>query len=148
MGVVSASTSGVSSKSMRLMVGFFLILAQAIPSIPLATPGAVAGLHHQGLYVTAPINVDGTTVFRVAALNTPGTSMPLDTRVLLIRNALAQVLALEPDSGKTVYDPHSFQVKIAREGSEYSLEANDDHHKEPVAIATVTSNDAYLAGIP
>ena len=127
---------------------FFLILAQAIPSIPLATPGAVSGERQQGLYVTAPITVDGATVFRVASLAKPDNSMPLDTRVLLVRNALAQVLATNPDTSTTVYNPQSFQIHIDREGSEYSLVAKDEKHPAPLDIVTVTSNDAYLAGVP
>ena len=98
--------------------------------------------------MSAPIAVDGTTVFRVAALAKPGNSTPLDTRVLLVRNALAQVLATNPDTNATLYNPRTLQIHVDREGSEYTLEAKDDKHATPLDIVTITSNDAYLAGIP
>ncbi len=105
------------------------------------------GLRQQGLYVTAPVTLDGAPLFRIAALaQTTGSALPIDTRVLLVENALAQLLALNPDSGTPVYDPKSVKVEVVREGSQYALQAVDAHHAAPVTIVTVTSNDTHVYG--
>ena len=121
-------------------------LAQGLPGVPQASPGGFGGLRQQGLYVTAPVTIDGQPVIRIAALAKGGV-LPIDTRVLLVENALGQVLAQDPDRNTTVYDPKSFRIDVRREGSQYALEAVDDRHPAPLAIATVTSNDANAFGV-
>ncbi len=120
--------------------------AQVLPKVPLPSSGPLSGLRQQGLYVTAPVTVDGLPVIRVAALASGG-AMPIDTRVLLVQNAINQLLALDPDRNTTLYDPQTFKVVVNREGSQYALEARDDRHTSGVAIVTVTSNDAEAFGL-
>ncbi|HET9030384.1 MAG TPA: hypothetical protein VFN49_09410, partial [Candidatus Aquilonibacter sp.] len=120
--------------------------AQVLPQVAVPSAGPVMGLRQQGLYVTAPVTVDGQPVFRVSALAT-GASLPIDTRVLMIQNAIGQTLALDPDRHTTAYDPKSFTISIHREGSQYALEATDDRHDTPLAMVTVTSNDANAFGV-
>ncbi len=115
--------------------------AQLLPKVPIPSSGPLTGVRQQGLYVTAPVTVDGQEVIRVAALANAA-SMPIDTRVLLVQNAISQILAVDPDRNTTIYDPKTFKVVITREGSQYALEARDDRHTTGVAIVTVTTNDA------
>jgi small conductance mechanosensitive channel len=113
---------------------------------PASPSSSVLGIRQQGLYVTAPIQVDGQPVIRIAAL-AKGATLPIDTRVLLVQNAIAQVLALDPDRHTTLYDPNTFKIKIAREGSQYSLSATDAKHSDGIDIVTVTSSDASAFGL-
>lgn len=122
--------------------------AQMLPSVAIPTSAPVTGLRQQGLYVTAPVVLDGVPLFRIAALaNTTGAELPIDTRVLLVENALAQLLAVDPDRGSTVYDPHTLKVAVVRAGSQYALQATDGRHAAPVTIVTITSNDARVYGL-
>lgn len=120
--------------------------AQILPKVPIPSSGPISGLQQQGLYVTAPVTVDGQVVIRIAALAN-GASLPIDTRVLLVENAISQILAVDPDRDTTIYNPQTFQVVIDREGSQYALEARDDRHPAGVAIVTVTSSDANAFGL-
>ncbi len=120
--------------------------AQILPSMPIPSSGPIAGVKQQGLYVTAPVSVDGQPVIRIAALASGG-SQPIDTRVLLVENAVNQVLAADPDNGTTLYEPNTFNVAITREGSQYALEAHDARHTAGLAIVTVTSSDTSAFGL-
>jgi small-conductance mechanosensitive channel len=119
-------------------------------ALPSAAPGpAVSGLSVQGLFVTAPIVLDGLTLFRIGApLNPPLTQLPIATRVADVQTALAQLLA-ENGSGTnttTVFDPRTLRVHIKREGDVNVLEAVDAKHTDPLPIVTVTTNDSRSNG--
>lgn len=117
--------------------------AQVLPGVPQASPGAQSGARQTALFHTAPVTVDGAPVFRIAALASPPPgAIPIDTRALLVQNAIAQILSVDPETGKTEYDPKSFKVTANREGSQYVLFANDAKHATPVPILTITSDDA------
>lgn len=122
--------------------------AQILPSVSIPSAAPVTGLREQGLYVTAPVVLDGAPLFRIAALaKTTASGLPIDTRVLLVENALAQLLAVDPDRGVTVYDPKTLKVSVVRDGSQYALQATDAQHAAAVTIVTVTSNDARVYGL-
>lgn len=105
------------------------------------------------LFATAPVIVDGSTVLRIAAPASPSPdAMPIETRSFLIAGAIAQVLATDPDSGKTAYDPATFKVSLQKvslqkEGSEEVLVASDARHQTPAPILTVTTDDARRANL-
>ena len=114
--------------------------AGLIPASPSAKPS---------LYETLPIDIDGIPVFRVAALASPPVgAMPIGTRVFLINGAIAQLLTVEPDTDRTVYNPETFEIKAIQEHGEYVLVATDDRHRSPFPILTVTSDDALQANLP
>jgi moderate conductance mechanosensitive channel len=114
--------------------------AGLVPASP--SPGS-------SIYETAPIVIDGTTVLRVTALASPPPgALPIETRVFLINGAIAQVLAVDPDTDETIYDPETLKIDVAREGNEYALVATDEHHRSPLPILTVTSVDARRANVP
>ncbi len=111
--------------------------AQALPGLS-ASPAA-----GQGVFDSAPIIIDGAPVVRIAALASPPPgATPLATRIFLIDSAIAQILATNPDSNMTVYNPATFKVSVEKEGSEYALVATDAKHPAPLPILTVTAEDA------
>lgn len=75
--------------------------------------GVPNGILQQGIYVTAPIILDGTTLFRVATpANASVTQMPISARVIQVQTALAQLLA-EDGTGSdaaTLFSPKSIRV--------------------------------------
>ena len=107
----------------------------------LATPSSAPSL-----FVTQPIVIDGSPVLRVSAPANPSAgATPIASRVFLINGAIQQILAIDPDTGQTVYDPKTFKVAVQKEGSEYALVAGDAKHRPPLPILTVTSADARNA---
>jgi small conductance mechanosensitive channel len=110
-----------------------------------AAPSSSASVVQEGIYVSAPISIDGTEVFRIAApANPPSNGLPIALRATYIQGALDQVLA-STGSGKqlsTVYDPKSMRIELKREGDIALLEAVDAKHRTPLPIVTVTSVDA------
>jgi moderate conductance mechanosensitive channel len=116
--------------------------AQLLPGLaPSASPRPT-------LFATAPVVVDGSTVLRIAAPASPSAdAMPIEMRSFLIAGAIAQVLATDPDSGKTVYDPASFKVQLQKEGAEDVLVVTDARHQTPYPILTVTTDDARRANL-
>jgi small-conductance mechanosensitive channel len=137
----------------RLCFSLLLLIALGTGSpagaqltLPSAAPGpAVSGLSVQGLFVTAPIVLDGATLFRIGApINPPITQVPIASRVADVQTALAQLL-IENGSGNsttTVFDPKTLRVHVKREGDADVLEAVDAKHADPLPIVTVTSNDS------
>ncbi len=124
------------------------LLAQL--TLPTAAPGpAVSGLTVQGLYVTAPIVLDGDTLFRIGApINPPITQLPIAIRVANVQTALAQLL-VESGSGARstpVFDPQTLRVHVKRVGDVAVLEAVDSRHPDPLALITVTTADARSNG--
>ncbi len=102
----------------------------------------------QGLFASGPVTVDGASVFRVAALASPSPgAVSIDQRLLLVQSAIGQVLTVDPTHGTTTYDPKSLRVEVEQVGSELILAVRDARHTIPLPIATVTLEDAQLAGV-
>jgi small-conductance mechanosensitive channel len=126
----------------------FAVIAQL--TLPTAAPApAVSGLAVQGLFVTAPIVLDGVSLFRIGSpINPPITQLPITMRVANVQTSLAQLLA-ETGSGSsttTVIDPKTLRVHVKREGDVAVLEAVDAKHTDPLPLITVTSIDARSNG--
>jgi small conductance mechanosensitive channel len=124
------------------------VLAQL--TLPSATPApAVSGLAVSGVYVTAPIVLDGSVLFRIgSAVNPPLTQLPIGTRVTNVQAALGQLVAQSGTgtSATTIFDPRTLRVHVRREGDVDVLQAVDAKHPDPLAILTVTSIDANSNG--
>jgi len=122
--------------------------AQVLPSLAPPGPPSNGAIRHEGLFATARVAIDGAQVLRIAALASPPPgALPIDTRVLLVQSAINQVLATDPSDGATLYDPKTLQVTSAREGSQIVLSASDAKHPDPVALLTVTTQDAQYQGM-
>ncbi|MBV8074416.1 MAG: mechanosensitive ion channel [Candidatus Eremiobacteraeota bacterium] len=140
----------------RVVVPFLLLALFAfgarpsvaqVPGLAMPSPassGLAAGVKREGIYLTAPISIDGAVVFRVATLQTSGQQLKVDTRVDLIEGALATILAQEGNQpgAPTIYDPETLRVKVQSASGLPVLVAYDAHHPEPLAILTVTEADA------
>ena len=115
-------------------------------TLPSAAPApAVSGLDVEGAYVTAPIDLDGVTLFRIGALvNAPLTQLPVATRVENVETALDQLLAQNGSGPRatTVFDPRTLRIHVERKGDVDILTAVDAKHADPLPILTVTSIDA------
>lgn len=126
--------------------------AQLLPSLPKASPPAAApGIKQEGLFLTGPVTVDGTPVFRIASAVSPTSGeLPINVRLLYVQNAISQLLAVK-DGGGTIFDPDSFKVLVDRVGQQETLVATDAKHNGEageVPILTVTSVDAQYANAP
>jgi small conductance mechanosensitive channel len=116
-------------------------VAQSFPGLPFSSPVPA------GPETSAPIVLDGQTLFTVAAGNARD-QVPVATRAADIESILSQLVATT-GSGlrtRTDYDPKSLRILIERHAEENALEAIDDHHRNPLPIVTVTSTDAQLHG--
>ena len=119
-------------------------------ALPTAGPlPAASGLLVTGIYVTAPIVLDGVVLFRVAApINAPVAQLPIGTRVADVQAALGRLVA-ESGGGlnaRTDFDPATLRVHVKREGDVAVLLAADTKHSDPVPVVTITSVDAQSNG--
>ncbi len=126
--------------------------AQVLPSLPKSSPGtSVPGVKQEGVFLTAPVTVDGAPVFRIASPATPsGGELPINVRLLYVQNAIAQILA-EKDGGGTIWDPKTFKLIVDQVDKQQTLVATDSKHKGEtgeVPILTVTSADAQYNNLP
>ncbi len=124
---------------------------QVLPALPKASPGAaIPGLRQEGLFLTAPVSVDGSPLFRIASPVSPaGGELPINVRLLYVQNAIAEILA-EKDGGGTIFDPATLKVTVDRVGAQQTLVANDGKHASEAAevpILTVTSADSQYANM-
>jgi moderate conductance mechanosensitive channel len=122
--------------------------AQVLPSLPNSStsPGpSVPGLRQEGLFLTAPLTIDGVPVIRIA---TPlSGEETIAERILIVESAIAQILAQAPD-GATEYTPKGFKVVVESEDNQRTLAVIDEHHTTPAPLVTVTSSDAQYARLP
>ena len=113
-------------------------------TLPSATPSDPQ-VRLEGTYLTAPITLDGSVLFRIAvSASAPASQIPIGTRQTDILTALTELVATT-GSGRTLktdYDPQSLRVHLRRDGDVDSLEAVDAKHADPLPILTVTSVDA------
>ncbi|MBC5802258.1 MAG: mechanosensitive ion channel family protein [Candidatus Eremiobacteraeota bacterium] len=112
---------------------------------PTAVPSTVAGEEQQGLFTTAPIVLDGATLFRVAVPPSASAGTPsIATRVNDIETSLGEVVATTGSGSRqqTTYDPRSLRVHIERTGGVDVLEVVDAQHTDPLPIVTITATDA------
>jgi small-conductance mechanosensitive channel len=99
--------------------------------------------------VTAPVLLDGVTLFRVAvAVQPPAGFDAIELRATDIATSVAQVVATQGTGARrsTAYDPRTLRVHIRRAADLASLEVVDALHPDPLPIVTVTSVDAQYNG--
>jgi small conductance mechanosensitive channel len=137
---------------MRFVVFAFLTLlatdaasAQSLTgNAPTPAPSGT-GIRQQGIYLTAPVTLDGQTLFTIAApiLPQPGQT-PIVQRQLAIENALTQLVTqVYTQTGSlTVYSPYTLRVERVPVDGQFVIEASDARHSTPVSILTVTPIDA------
>jgi small conductance mechanosensitive channel len=107
-------------------------------------------VRQEGLYLTAPVLLDGVPLFRIATPATvSGDQMSVEARAQFVSAALAELVALRGSeaSAGTVYSPKTLQVKVEPDGRQAILMAIDANHATPLPILTVTSADAKYNGL-
>lgn len=130
----------------------FFAAASAAPAQSLIAPASSApqsGIRQQGLFVTAPITLDGDFLLTIADPAAPQSGgIPIAQRQAAIENALAQAVAVVGGTGAkaTVYDPYTLDVRIARQDRQPVLELTDARHQAPMTLLTVTPADAKFHG--
>jgi small conductance mechanosensitive channel len=112
-----------------------------------SAPPSPSGIVQSGAFFTAPIVIDGRTLFDiVTSTNAPASHEPIAARQSDVQTSLAELLAAAGDGrgSGTEYDPRSLRVHVRRDasGDIESLEAVDAKHSDPLPIVTATSDDA------
>ena len=120
------------------------VCAQSFPGFSLSTPGPSGTNTLAALYATAPIVLDGVTLFRVAVPVSANDQLPVAVRANAVSVAIDQVLAADERNGvtRTAFDPRTLHIEIVRAGDQVVLDAVDDHHRDGLPIVTVTRADA------
>jgi small conductance mechanosensitive channel len=96
-------------------------------------------------YLTAPVTLDGQTLFSVATPQDPRKAhLPLPERVADVQAVLAELTAVSGTAPfqEPFYDPQTLRIEVEHGGDVAVLTAVDGTHKEPLEIVTVTSADA------
>ena len=125
--------------------------AQTLPGLSLPTvPPQGGGIRQEGIFTTAPISLDGATLFRIAMLTNggPADQMPLALRQSYIEGALAQVLTSANEGDSTEYDPQTLKVIVRQQNGQSLLAVKDSKHADPFPLLTVTSADAQYQQLP
>ena len=122
-------------------------VAQSFPGLSLPTPGPSNAAALDALYASAPIALDGVTLFRIAVPTSANAQAPVAVRANSVSDALDDVLATTVRDGgeQTIYDPRTLHVEIVRDHGQVVLQAVDAHHQDGLVIVTVTSADAEYA---
>ncbi len=110
-----------------------------------STAPAASGVTRQGAYLLAPIELDGATLFQIAAKSTmqPG-QLPIAVRASDVNSTLQQLIATTGSGANaiTVFDPRTIRVHVRHAGDLDSLEVVDAKHSDPLPIVTITPVDA------
>jgi small-conductance mechanosensitive channel len=120
--------------------------AQTFPSLPFASPSPVSS----AAAASAPVVLDGQTLFTVSVNPQARDQLPAAARAGDIGDVLEQIIATQ-GSGKdahTAYDPASLRVGIDRHGGQIVLTVVDAQHRDPLPIVTVTDVDAQAQQQP
>ena len=96
------------------------------------------------LYTTAPVVVDGVTLFRLVVPATGDAAQAIAMRSNTVSLALEAALATTEHDGamRTVYDPATAEIQTVRINGQLVLQLVDEHHRDGLPIVTVTSADA------
>ena len=114
------------------------------------SPAPRTGIRQEGPYVTAPVVLDGGTIFRIVAPASPAPGeLPITARQLAVENALSQIVAIAgvPPRHHTLYSPRTLKVDVVPSGDQAAIRATDKDHVAPVSILTVTPVDAKYYGM-
>lgn len=130
-----------------------LVLAQ-IPGLPTtpATQPLPPGVERRGTLESAPIRLDGKTLFRVAApmvlnRNEPGSQLPIEVRAKQIETNLERLIPGHRLSDELTLDLQTLEVVVETLNGQPVLFVKDATLAEPRGILTVTDPDAQYAAL-
>jgi small-conductance mechanosensitive channel len=123
---------------------FFAAAAAASAQLPniFATPHPAATA--APLYATAPITLDGVTLFVVTSSVDGNGGLPVNVRAQNVNSVLQSIVAVHTVGGRldTTYDPETTRVEVSRQSGQPVLAVVDRDHRDPLPIVTVTSADS------
>jgi small conductance mechanosensitive channel len=149
-GVLRSKINGLVAAGALLAILATLTLttpragAQSFPGLSFGTPGPVVQSSLDALYTTAPVVVDGVTLFRLVVPATGDAAQAIAMRSNTVSLALEAALATTEHDGamRTVYDPATAEIQTVRINGQLVLQLVDEHHRDGLPIVTVTSADA------
>lgn len=120
--------------------------AQSLPiAFPHADPQSSPTIQQEGIFITSPVSLDGVVLLRLAsAASPPPGTVPLAARVIVVQNAIGELIAPVKDGKQTTtaYDPDTLRIQLRDDHGQSVLAAIDAKHRTPFPIVTVTSVDA------
>ncbi|RZM79868.1 mechanosensitive ion channel family protein [Leptolyngbya iicbica LK] len=126
-------------------------VVQLPPLVPPSNHTLPAGVEQQGTLETAPVKLDGKTLFRIAApavtnRSDLGTQVPVEVRASQVEGNLQRLL---PDtwSHETAIQPANLNVVVETVNGFPVLFAEGASFAQPRVILTVTDADAQYYGI-
>jgi small conductance mechanosensitive channel len=125
---------------------------------PLSNP-LPKNVQRLGSLEVAPVNFEGTELFKVASptvtdRSKPGNLVPVEQRAQQIEANLNRLLqsnvSISTQGGTTSnsYDPKTLQVGVATLNRETIIQAKDQEHPQPLKIMTVFQSDVNYYGSP
>ena len=126
-------------------------IAQFPPLIPSNNNPLPAGVEQQGTLESAPVRLDGNTVFRIASpavvnRSDPGYLVPVEVRASQIEGNLQRLLPASW-SGETALSPNSLEIVVKTVNGLPVLYAESPALQQPRALLTVTDADAQYYAI-
>ncbi len=102
------------------------------------------GVRQEGQFLTAPLQLDGQNVFRLASAPLQTNQPSVVARIIEAETALAAVVMTDDVHGRTTtaYDPASLRIIVEHAGAQEILSAKDARHDDPLQLLTVTTTDA------
>ena len=119
-------------------------LAQSLTGPAPAASTTPYGVRQEGQFLTAPLQLDGQNVFRLASAPLQINQPSVVARVIESETAIASILMTADVRGRTTtaFDPASLRVIVEHAGAQEILSVKDARHDDPLQILTVTTTDA------
>jgi moderate conductance mechanosensitive channel len=119
--------------------------AQGLPiALPQVGSSASPAIRQEGPFAVATVTLDGPVLRLAAASPQPPGQVALADRATAVENVLQHIVS-RVGSGRdatTEYDPDNVRVELQRRHGQNILTVIDAKHREPLAILTVTADDA------
>jgi small-conductance mechanosensitive channel len=126
-------------------------IAQLPPLVPSNSNSLPAGVEQQGTLESAPVRLDGTTLFRIASpavvnRSDPGYLVPVEVRASQIEGNLQWLLPVTW-SGETTLPPNNLEVVVKTVNGFPVLYAESPALPQPRVLLTVTDADAQYYAV-
>jgi hypothetical protein len=125
--------------------------AQLSPLVPTNGHSVPAGVEQQGTLESAPVKLDGKTLFRIASpavinRSDPGYQVPVEVRASQIEGNLQRLLP-DPRSSETPIAPEQLSIAVKIVNGFPVLFAESPALPQPRALLTVTDKDAQYYAV-
>jgi small conductance mechanosensitive channel len=136
---------------LNLVVTVSPAMGQFPPLVPPNAPALPPGVEQQGTLETAPVRLDGKTLFRIASpavanRSDPGYLVPVEVRANQIEGNLQRLLS-DPRSRETTLTPDGLNIVVQAVNGFPVLFAESPALPNPRALLTVTDADAQYYAV-